>query len=142
MFIAYTSRCDHGFLGIEVKYAETMSGKVARHRARYDEVAHAMECFISESLSKLRQKPLEQFWRNHLLVGRLALDPASGFKEGTFVVLYPTKNTDVRCAAGLYRDCLCNEATFKTWTLESVLDALVDAGGGPWVQNAKERYLG
>jgi hypothetical protein len=89
VFIAYTSRDDRAFLGIEVKYAETMSGKVARHRTRYDQVAHAMGCFVPESLLRLRQNPLEQFWRNHLLVGSLAHDQASGFKDGTFVVLYP-----------------------------------------------------
>lgn len=142
VYIAYTFRGDRGFLGIEVKYAETMSGKVARHRARYDEVAHAMACFIPEGLLKLPQKPLEQFWRNHLLAGSLVLDVASGFKAGTFVVLYPRRNAVVHEAVVAYRACLRDEQTFKTWTLEGVLDAVQGEVGTPWVRAVRERYLG
>lgn len=142
VFIVYEVRGERGFLGVEVKYAETMSGKVARHRDRYDEVAEAMGCFRQDALPVLRQRPLEQFWRNHLLAGSLVQDPASGFKDGTFVVLYPTGNTVVQRAAALYRTCLGDEATFTAWTLESVFDALVAVAAGPWVQAVKERYVG
>jgi hypothetical protein len=142
VFVAYTSGGTRAFLGIEVKYAETMSGKVARHRARYDEVARATGCFVPERLPLLRQKPLEQFWRNHLLVGSLVLDLASGFKEGTFVVLYPQRNTVVYDAVEAYRGCLSDKRTFNTWTLERVLDAVLREHSDPWVRAVRERYLG
>ncbi|MEI9948234.1 MAG: hypothetical protein WDO74_04470 [Pseudomonadota bacterium] len=142
VFIDYTSRDDRRFLGIEVKYAETMGGKVARHRARYDEVAHAMGCFVPESLARLRQKPLEQLWRNHLLAGSFVLDPTSDFKEYTFVLLYPSQNLVVQRAAEVYRTCLSDRAVFTAWTLESVLDALAGVGAGTWAQAVTERYLG
>ena len=101
-----------------------------------------MGCFVPESLARLRQKPLEQFWRNHLLAGSLVLDPRSVFKEGTFVLLYPSRNQVVHRGAELYRTCLSDEATFTAWTLESVLDVLAGVCAGPWVQAVKQRYLG
>jgi len=142
VFVVYTSGAARGFLGIEVKYAEDLSEAPARHRARYEELADAMGCFVPERLPQLRRQPLEQFWRNHLLAGSLIHDHASGFREGSFVVLHPERNTVVQRAAELYRGCLRDQATFKTWTLESVLDAIVGAGGGPWVQPLRQRYLG
>ena len=101
-----------------------------------------MSCFVPERLPELREKPLEQFWRNHLLAGSLVHDQASGFQEGRFVLIYPTRNVMVRRAGELYRTCLSDEATFSSWTLESLLHAIVDAGGGQWVQAVRERYLG
>jgi hypothetical protein len=142
VFIVYATAGHRGFLGIEVKYAETMSGKVACHRARYDEVAQAMGCFVPERLSQLRQQPLEQFWRNHLLAGSLLLDRESAYHQGVSVVLYPTDNTVVRDAVNAYRACLTSEATLTTWTLEAVVDALALQGGGQWSGALRKRYLG
>lgn len=142
VFVMYTSGGDRGFLGIEVKYSESLNDQPARHRARYDEVAHAMGCFVPESLPNLRQQPLEQLWRNHLLAGSLALDDMSGFNRGRFVLLYPTGNVVVQRAAELYRDCLRGQEMFKTWTLESTLDAIAEAGVGSWLHAVRERYLG
>jgi hypothetical protein len=142
VLVVYTSGAARGFLGIEVKYAENLSDAPARHRACYEELADAMGCFVPERLPQLRRQPLEQCWRNHLLAGSLVHDQASGFKEGAFVVLHPEGNTVVRRAAELYRTCLHDETTFKRWTLESALDAVVGAGGGPWVQPLRQRYLG
>jgi hypothetical protein len=142
VFVVYTSGATRGFLGIEVKYAENLNEDPARHRARYEELAEAMGCFVPERLPELRKKPLEQFWRNHLLAGSLVHDETSGFNEGRFVLLYPNRNVIVGGAGELYRTCLTDEARFTTWTLESVLDAIVDAGGGQWVQSVRERYVG
>lgn len=142
VFIAYDSGGEQGFVGIEVKYAEGLNDKVARYRARYDEVAQAMGCFVPESLPRLRQQPLEQFWRNHLLAGSLLLQPASGFRYGTFVVLYPTGNAVVSRAVEAYGTCLTDASTFAPWSLESVLDAIQGEGGGDWAPAVRERYLG
>lgn len=142
VFVVYTSGAARGFLGIEVKYAENLNQDPARHRGRYEELAEAMGCFVPERLPELRKKPLEQFWRNHLLAGSLVHGETFGFNEGRFVLLYPSRNVIVGGAGELYRTCLTDEAMFSTWTLESVLDAIVDAGGGQWVQAVRERYVG
>lgn len=142
VFVVYTSGGARGFLGIEVKYAENLNEAPARHRARYEELAEAMGCFVPERLPELRKRPLEQFWRNHLLAGSLVHDETFGFSEGRFVLLYPNRNVIVGGAGEVYRTCVTDEAMFCTWTLESVLDAVVDAGGGQWVQAVRERYVG
>ncbi len=130
------------FVGIEVKYHEDLDLPPARHRSRYDEVANAMECFAVESLPRLRKKPLEQLWRDHLLAGSLLLDAASGFAHGTFAIVYPSENTPVVRAVEAYRACLTKRATFAAWTLEQVLDAIDASRAGPWAREVRGRYLG
>jgi len=143
VFVRYTSAAGrHGFVGVEVKYVEDLDVPPARHRARYDEVASAMSCFAPEALPRLRQKPLEQLWRDHLLAGSLLLDAESGFERGTFAVVYPSGNVVVTKAVNDYRACLTGEETFTAWTLAAVLEAIEDAGAGTWAGNVSDRYLG
>lgn len=143
VFVVYTSATvTRAFLGIEVKYAESLGGAPARHRPRYDEVADAMGVFLPEARDKLRLPPLEQFRRDHLLAGSLLLDADSGFDAGAFAVVYPQGNTVVGEALGKYRASLRDGSTFMTWTLETVLDAVGRAGAGAWVAEVRERYVG
>lgn len=142
VFVAYDSGGDRGFVGIEVKYAESLNDKVARYRGRYDEVAQAMGCFVPDRLTRLRRQPLEQFWRNHLLAGSMLLDPMLGFRHGTFVVLYPLGNAIVSRAVEEYGACLAGSSTFASWSLESVLDVLQQEAGGFWVRAVRDRYVG
>lgn len=143
VFVAYTSsEGNASFVGIEVKYTETLGQPPARHRPRYDEVADAMGCFRQDALPSLRQSPLEQLWRDHLLAGSMLLDSASSFRRGTFAIVYPKGNSLVERAAQAYRACLTDQATLHVWTLESLLDAVASAGAGPWLQQVAARYLG
>lgn len=143
VFIPYVSSVGRrGFLGIEVKYAERLDDLPARYRERYAEVATAMGCFITESYSRLRRQPLEQFWRNHLLAGSLLLDEASGFDEAACVVLYPKRNTVVARAIDAYQTCLHDRTTFRSRTLDCVLVAMAEAGAGAWLSEVAARYLG
>ena len=72
VFVDYTAKDgSRRFLGIEVKYHEDLSDKPASHKSRYDEVAEAMGCF-REDIGPLKEKPLQQIWRDHLLAGALA----------------------------------------------------------------------
>ncbi len=131
-----------GFVGIEVKYAENLQGPPARHRARYDAVADAMGVFVPEARARLRQTPLEQLWRDHLLAGSLLLDAGSGFQRGAFAVVYPGANGIVGDAVAAYRACLRDDAGFAAWSLEDVLGAMARSGGGAWVGEVRGRYLG
>jgi len=141
VFIVYKSAgWKPGFVGIEVKYVEDLDVPPARHRARYDEVASAMGCFVPEALPRLRQKPLEQLWRDHLLGGSLLLNGDSRFSRGSFAVVYPSENTIVANAVDEYRACLTSRTTFTAWTLEAVLDATEEAGAGTWERRVRERY--
>ncbi len=143
VFVAYTSGAKtQGFVAIEVKYAESLGGAPARHRPRYDQVADDMGVFLPETRPRLRQQPLEQFWRDHLLAGSLVLHAASGFHEGSFAVVYPEGNTVVGEAVEAYGACLRDASAFKVWTLERVLDAVRTLGAGAWATTVRERYLG
>lgn|GEM_PF-1237199 len=139
VFVRYESETQRrGFLGIEVKYHEALKDKAAPHRPRYDELADAMGCFPLDR-SALKDKPLQQIWRDHLLAGAL-VGGGLGYDEGTFVFLYPCDNDACTRALAAYRAQLTSDATFATWTLEDVVAAQRDAGA-PAASALAERYL-
>ena len=82
VFVDYQLGGARAFLGIEVKYVENLAVREAQHRPRYDEIARDMGIFESDRLPRLRVRPLEQFWRDHLLACSLLLDPGSGYDRG------------------------------------------------------------
>jgi hypothetical protein len=144
VFVDYTRDAGkRGFLGIEVKYHENLKDRPGEHRNRYDEIANAMGCFRPERVAGLRERPLQQVWRDHLLAGSLLLDDGAGYDEGAFVFLYPTEN--VRCGAAVdgYSACLVVGCTsFVPWTLEAVVAAVQAADAGAWIDQFEQRYLG
>lgn len=140
VYIEYTLPAgERGFLGVEVKYHENLAGGDDRHRPRYDEIADEMGCFNPHTLPLLRQPPLEQIWRDHLLAG--ALQHADDFDEGAFVFLYPEGNQACASAVARYGDCLIDHATFRVWTLEGVVSVLVRHTSAAWVDRFANRYL-
>jgi hypothetical protein len=143
VYIEYLRGEQRGFFGIEVKYHESLKDSPGEHRARYDEIAAAMGAFRSDAMERLRARPLQQIWRDHLLAGSLRLDHASGFDEGSFVFLHPLENTRCRAAVAAYQDCLAGTcSSFLPWTLEDVCQALRDADAGAWLEAFSVRYLG
>lgn len=141
VFVEYDAiRGRRGFVGIEVKYHERLDDKPARLRPRYEELADRMRIFDASRRAALREKPLQQIWRDHLLAGSYVLAEI-GFDEGLFVFLHPKDN--VRCVAAVnnYAACLTDATTFAAWTLESLVDAAEVAGAGPWTNALRRRYL-
>ncbi|WP_053076749.1 hypothetical protein [Caenimonas sp. SL110] len=130
-----------GFLGIEVKYHEDLSDKVASHKPRYDEVAGLMECFRPSCFPQLREAPLQQLWRDHLLAGSMLKDRDLGYSEGAFIVIYPAANPHCRAAVRAYRQCLLDDSTFDTWTLDEMVGVLSLATSATWVAELYGRYL-
>ena len=131
-----------GFLGVGVKYHEGLGDPAAEHRPRYDEVATVMGAFRPDAIAKLRAKPLQQIWRDHLLVGSLVADKDAGYDEGQFVFLSPAENERCRDAVVAYRACLSNDATFAAWTLGHVVRVLRAEVAATWVNELATRYLG
>lgn len=128
-----------GFLGIEVKYHEDMRGRPARHRPEYDRVGMEMDCFADGSATRLQGMPLQQIWRDHLLMG--ATRHTDGYDEGCSVLLRPRDNTACARAVSAYRACLSNENTFSEWLLEDVVTALRRHTDAEWVGLFHDRYL-
>lgn len=127
------------FLGIEVKYHENLKGKSGKHRPRYDEIADDAGCFSSQNRDRLKQSPLQQIWRDHLLA--CALLQAGDFIDGQFVFLYPAANPACSSAIAEYRSCLTDSSTLADWTLETVVASLERLSHAPWIRLFRERYL-
>jgi hypothetical protein len=142
VFIEYaTSEGLRGFAGIEVKYHEGLGDEPAPHRARYDEIAAAMGCFDAAAFDRLRRKPIQQVWRDHLLAGSLGLDRERGYADGFFAFLYPRENENCARAVEMYAACLTTETSFAPWTLEGLVAAIEAEGGGAWIRTFARRYL-
>ena len=140
VFMTYlTPGGEPGFGGIEVKYHENLIGKAARHRARYDEVAAQMGCFRSERMHLLREQPLQQIWRDHLLAGSLV--GAEDFADGFFGFLYPQRNEFCSRAVGEYLETLSDQDTFMAWTLEDVCTSIASDIQQGWIVAFQDRYL-
>lgn len=128
-----------GFIGIEVKYHEDLTDAPARPRPRYDEVAQLMGCFDQAAMPRLRTKPLQQLWRDHLLAG--ALRAAGEFQTALFAITYPAMNQACSDAIAAYRACLCDSSMFRAWTLEELVGAIERHTTAGWVAEFRDRYL-
>ncbi len=131
-----------GFVGIEVKYHEALTDQPEAHRPRHDELTRAMGCFKPDSSRELGQKPVEQLWRDHLLVGAMLLDTAAGWETGLYVFLYPEGNTACHRAVQLYGAHLAHTRSFCPLTLETLVAALEAVANSAWTTELRERYLG
>jgi hypothetical protein len=141
VFIEFmTPKNARGFVGVEVKYHESLGDPPAEHRPRYDEVAKVLGCFAPATYEKLKDKPLQQIWRDHLLVGSLLHDKAQGYDDAFFAFAYPKDNECCSDAVASYRKCLSSATSFVPWTLENLVGA-VKAEGGGWVDAVARRYL-
>ncbi len=127
------------FVGIEVKYHEHMGDPPAALRDRYEELAAESGWFRGERLPELRNKPLQQVWRDHLLAASLIR--SGDFDRGWFVVLYPQINCVCGAIVDAYRTCLSDSSTFAAWTMEQAVRALRDSDAGEWVDVLHDRYL-
>lgn len=130
---------ESGFAGIEVKYHENLADPPARHRPRYDEVAALMGCFQPAATPRLTSKPLQQIWRDHLLVGAHRL--VDQFADGFFALVSPCLNEACNRAVAGYRTCLVSEDTFSHWSLESIVSVLRRHSHAPWIDAFADRYL-
>jgi hypothetical protein len=129
-----------GFVAIEVKYHEDLRNPPSTHKARYDELAARMGCFVLDRREALRSAPLQQIWRDHLLAGSLL---ATGrFADGLFVFLAPQANDACSEAVTAYRHQLTTFETFQYWTLEAIISAIRDHTDAEWIILLEDRYLG
>ncbi len=140
VFVTYDSPAGkRGFLGIEVKYHEGLGDPAASHRPRYDELADSMGCFVADRAA-LKEAPLQQIWRDHLLAGSLVAANL-GYDEGAFVFLAPEGNVACQRAVEGYRKHLTSDATFASWTLEEFVRPLERSNEATWIEDVVDRYL-
>ena len=90
-----------GFAGIEVKYAENLKDTPSSHKTRYVELTTESQVFVDD-ISKLKQKPIQQIWRDHLLSISLLKHKTPIYQDGFFIYLYPKDNTECENAVAKY----------------------------------------
>ena len=132
---------EKGFIGFEVKYHENLQFAPAEIKDRYLEITSEMGCFKKDSIDILKQPPLEQIWRGHLLAGSLLNSPKDDFKDAFYVVLYPKENIHCKEAVKQYKRCLTNNISFQSWTLEYVTKTIKHNTDKKWIDDVIDRYL-
>ncbi len=147
VFVEYSNQNRKGFIGIEVKYAESLKEetpeKAAKnYRPRYGEITAQCGVFKPDVLEKLKLPPISQIWRDHLL----SIATRQDYDEGFFVFLYPAKNDPCEQGVKSYLRMLFNEdesATgFYPRHLETFVETLRSTCDAEWARELQERYLG
>ncbi|MEO8587804.1 MAG: hypothetical protein ABI432_00395 [Flavobacteriales bacterium] len=143
VFVEYLGPRGRGFIGMEVKYAESLSSKPVLFRERYWELAEASGQFRPGSLETLRTMPLgvEQLWRAHLLCLELGPPVGTTYAAGCFMFLYPQDNFDCQIAVNRYQKMLSGSDSFLPFTMEEYCWALRSVKAGDWVDELVGRYL-
>lgn len=154
VFIEYTSNDGKkGFIGIDVKYAETLiedADKATETCKKYenDYLKLATEdLFLQEHLDNFKKPPLFQLWRKHLL--SLSILKNKLYEEGFFLFLFPYGNDECYTEANIYRaqqkfPYRWNEhQTGYYWRfLQDFIENLDKLVNQTWTTELKERYLG
>jgi hypothetical protein len=86
---------------------------------------------------RILAKPIQQMWRDHLLLLSLLQHDSGRWVGGKYVLVYPKGNPSFRDAATEYQDALIrgqNEPAFRVLTVEEVLD------GGVLTPETKARF--
>lgn len=154
VFIKYTSNeGKKGFIGIDVKYAETLLEETDKATETYKKYENdylklaTEDLFLQEHLDNFKKPPLFQLWHKHLL--SLSILRNNLYEEGFFLFLFPDGNDECYREANQYRSqqkfpYRWNEhQTGYYWRfldkfIEN-LDKLVDKS---WTKELTERYLG
>ncbi len=140
VYVRYLTNADTvGFLGIEVKYHEDLSGKRLAENERYTQIAKEMGCFEPTCEDHLREPPLAQIWRDHLLAGSLKM--ADNFDDALSILLFPTENKACVSAAAAYQACLTDTKGFAAWAIEDLVDLIRQMRPSLWIESFARRYL-
>jgi len=68
VFIVYTNKLNHKCIfSIEVKYSENLNDEPSNHRESYEVISEKSNIINMSEIPKLKEKPIQQIWRDHLL---------------------------------------------------------------------------
>ena len=160
VFVEYTSKLGKkGFIGIEVKYAETLRegadsvqdilnkqfcDEPRTRKDRYEELSEGL--FRKKEFKLLETLPYFQIWRDHLLAVSMCKAFPDKYDEGFFMFLSPHTNIQCRKAVNKYKELLLEKDRLKShfdvqW-LETFIDILNIVYKEEWTQEMAQRYLG
>lgn len=130
---------------IEVKYSEDMAGPAARWRERYDEASRQVGLFNEPDAAALRSVALEQLWREHMLAQLTVNEGIT--PRAMFIAIGPRLNRRVQAAFRCYTNELIpedelvdNRVRFRAITLETIIDAIRQAGSNDLAKKLWARY--
>lgn len=150
VFVEYnTMNANKGFIGIEVKYAENMKedrkkaeATFQKHKERYTNLSKESKVIPLSAIDKIKQVPLQQIWRDHLL----SIACKKDYSEGIFVFLFPSQNTECQEAVNGYFDLLNSNdeeiCGFYPRHLETFIKALKKISKAEWIREIESRYFG
>ena len=148
VFVEYRKGEKRGFIGIEVKYTESLKEETEAQakkifedpKKNYVEWAKNSGLFKQNSIEKLKQPPISQIWRDHLL----CIATKQDYDEGFFVFLYPEKNKQCKDGVENYMQYLAFDSErqncFYPLTLEKSIRTLAKLSNADWINELKERY--
>ena len=130
------------FLGIEVKYAENLKDKPSSHKVRYEEISNDSGFFDLTQLEKLKEKPIQQIWRDHLLALSMFISNKDYYR-GDFIYLFPSENAECVSAIDKYEQTFLSnkENYFKPLTIEKIVRHLKEESKEKWITKFEDRYL-
>ena len=140
LFKVQTVRGTRGFLSIEVKYTEGLHEKPARDRPQYGELARESNLFVDPDHPALRQAPIQQLFRQHLLC--YAMLKNGLYAAGRFILIAPSLNLAVREAVAQYRTHLLpgGVVPFEAISFEQVIGAIKRSGDPETAEKLYDRY--
>jgi hypothetical protein len=131
-------------IGVETKYHEHAAAEAIpdreRRLPRYREVAETSEVFTPGWDKHVLGSPLQQLWRDHLLVLAMLQHPDGQWSDGRYVLVHPERNRSFAELAARYREVLRDDATFDVRTVEELVDSDV-LHGSATAQRFRDRYL-
>ena len=149
VFIEYTRGDIKGFIGIEVKYAEslkeekeeTAAATFNKHQNEYERLTTS-NIFKPNAIEILKKIPLSQIWRDHLL----SIATRTIYDEGFFVFLFPAHNEPCQNGVDEYKKYLASDNEEQTGFyprhLEEFINMLIEVIPADWTRELKERYVG
>ena len=150
VFVEYRKGNKRGFIGIEVKYSESLEeetkGQAIKNfekpEQQYEHWTNTCGIFEDGSIDHLKVPPLSQIWRDHLL----CIATKQDYDEGFFVFLFPQKNSQCQEGVNNYQKYLKfddeKQKCFYPLHLENFVNVLTKFSKEKWVTELKERYLG
>ncbi len=130
------------FIAIEVKYSESLRQPPRSQTERYRELTREYALHLDPEAPGLLAEPFAQLTAEHLLAAVIRAQLGKGAR-GAFAVIAPAANRDAWNALELYRQALVAKqpaVAFETWTLETVIKAICNAGDDTLAQRLHERY--
>lgn len=154
VFIEYvTPASEQGFIGVEVKYSENplkddKKAAVAtfeKNGESYMALSRNSGLFRAADIDQLKQVPLQQIWRDHLLSIALKLKASDRYQHGCFVYLYPEGNVECEMAIDRYFHNLGSPtpAAISLFPihLETLVGTLLGLSDEKWIKLFWNRYL-